>query len=89
MSHANIHAVTGAFCYSGKYIAERLLAEGKAVITREEIAGLMQNLLYVEAPPAGTTRLTDWARQRKATLGLRYTSELGHRVDRRAGYQSN
>jgi uncharacterized protein YbjT (DUF2867 family) len=29
----NIYAVTGAFGYSGKYIAERLLAEGKNVIT--------------------------------------------------------
>ena len=28
-----IHAVTGAFGYSGKYIAARLLAEGKTVVT--------------------------------------------------------
>jgi len=28
-----IHAVTGAFGYSGKYIAQRLLAQGKSVIT--------------------------------------------------------
>ena len=27
------HAVTGAFGYSGKYIAQRLLAEGRDVIT--------------------------------------------------------
>ncbi len=30
---SEIHAVTGAFGYSGKYIAERLLAQGKSVIT--------------------------------------------------------
>ena len=33
MENDNIHAVTGAFGYSGKYIAQRLLAEGKSVIT--------------------------------------------------------
>ena len=33
MKEKTIHAVTGAFGYSGKYIAERLLAEGKTVIT--------------------------------------------------------
>ncbi len=33
MKQENIHAVTGAFGYSGKYIAERLLAESKTVIT--------------------------------------------------------
>ncbi len=33
MSNPPIHAVTGAFGYSGKYIAKRLLAEGRPVIT--------------------------------------------------------
>jgi len=33
MNESNKHAVTGAFGYSGKYITERLLAQGKAVIT--------------------------------------------------------
>jgi len=33
INHMKIHAVTGAFGYSGKYITERLLAEGKPVIT--------------------------------------------------------
>jgi len=33
MSDQSIHAVTGAFGYSGKYIARRLLAEGRTVIT--------------------------------------------------------
>ena len=30
---ADIHAVTGAYGYSGKYITQRLLAQGKQVIT--------------------------------------------------------
>ena len=62
---------------------------GDVVITREEIKGLMDNLLYVESPAAGNTKLTDWARERSATLGRRYTSELARRRDRQAGYRSN
>ena len=62
---------------------------GDVMITREEIAGLMANLLYVEAPPAGNTKLTDWAKERANTLGLHYTSELARRRDRQTEYQSN
>ena len=52
---------------------------GDVFITREEIEGLMADLLYVDAPPTGTTRLTDWARKHAATLGATYASELGRR----------
>ncbi|MCA9895152.1 MAG: NAD(P)H-binding protein [Anaerolineae bacterium] len=48
-------------------------------ITRPEIEGLMADLLYVDSPPAGETRLTDWARQHADTLGKRYASELARR----------
>jgi uncharacterized protein YbjT (DUF2867 family) len=59
------------------------------MVTKEEIKGLMANLLYVESPPAGTTKLTQWARKHADTLGLKYTSELARRVDRRSEYKSN
>jgi NADH dehydrogenase len=59
------------------------------MITREEITGLMSNLLYVDAPPAGKKKLTDWAAARKSSLGLHYTSELARRRDRHAEYASN
>ena len=59
------------------------------VVTREEIEGLMADLLYVDAPPAGPTRLTDWVRKHAATLGRRYTSELARRRDRRSAYAAN
>ena len=49
------------------------------VVTREEIRGLMRDLLYVDSPPAGVTRLTDWAAENKDALGARYASELGRR----------
>ena len=62
---------------------------GDVMITKEEIAGLMANLLYVESPPAGHTKLTDWTKARASTLGFHYTSELARRTDRRKEYQSN
>ncbi len=57
---------------------------GDVLITREEITGLMAGLLYLDAPAAGTTRLTDWARENAATLGARYASELARRRRGRA-----
>jgi NADH dehydrogenase len=59
------------------------------MITREEIKGLMADLLYVDSPPAGTTRLTDWIREHADLLGRNYTSELARRTDKTMEYQSN
>ncbi len=52
---------------------------GDVVITRPEIEGLMGDLLYVDAPPAGHTKLTVWAKQNAATLGIQYANELARR----------
>ena len=62
---------------------------GDVVITRDEIEGLMADLLHVDAPPAGHTVLTDWTRSHADTLGRSYTSELARRVDRVSAYRSN
>ena len=59
---------------------------GDTVVTREEIAGLMQNLLVTDSPPAGATKLTDWAREHAATLGVKYANELARRRDRTEAY---
>ena len=59
------------------------------VITRQEIRGLMEGRLYVDAPSLGTTRLTDWIDEHRDTLGRHYTSEMARRVDRLSGYRSN
>ncbi len=56
------------------------------VITREEIDGLMSGLLYVDSPPAGDTRLTDWAKEHADTLGRQYASELARRRNRHDAY---
>jgi len=58
-------------------LAGRLV--GDVVVTRDEIRCLMGDLLYVDAPPAGATKLTAWAREHCDTLGRRYTSELARR----------
>ena len=62
---------------------------GDVMITREEIKGLMAELLYVDSPPVGDTRLTDWIRDHADSLGEKYTSELARRKDRMIEYRSN
>jgi NADH dehydrogenase len=66
------------------YIAGRLAGWylDDVVVTREEIKGLMAGLLYVEASPAGRTKLTGWARANADILGMNYASELARRRDR-------
>jgi NADH dehydrogenase len=59
---------------------------GDVVITREEIEGLMGDLLCTGSPPAGPTKLTDWAREHAEGLGHRYSSELGRRRNRSESY---
>lgn len=61
--------------------------KGDVIITREEIRGLMDGLLYVDAPSAGKTKLSDWAREHADELGKRYANELARRIDRRKSYQ--
>jgi NADH dehydrogenase len=58
-------------------------------ITREEIRGLMSELLHVNTPPTGKTPLTAWMKKNAATLGLRYASELNRRRDRQGPYFVN
>jgi NADH dehydrogenase len=59
------------------------------IITRQEIRGLLEGRLYVDAPPLGTTKLSTWIEQHKDTLGRHYTSEVARRLDRVSKYQSN
>ena len=82
-----IVSVPPSLGYAVGWVISKLV--GDVMITREEIAGLMANLLYVDSQPAGTTKMTDWAREHANRLGLHYTSELARRNDRQKGYQSN
>ncbi len=73
------------------YFASKMLGllVKDVIITRAEIDGLMADLLYVESPPAGETKLTEWISKHSETLGRKYTSELKRRVDRKRSYESN
>ncbi|MBI2369105.1 MAG: NAD(P)H-binding protein [Deltaproteobacteria bacterium] len=46
------------------------------VLTREELEGLMANLLVSSGPPIGRTRFSQWLERHAATLGTCYASEL-------------
>ena len=71
------------------YLVGSLLGKvvGDVFLTREEIAGLMQDLLYTNSAPVGKTRLTLWAGEYADTLGLRYSSELARRRNRKLDYK--
>lgn len=60
---------------------------GDVVVTRDEVDALMADLLYVDAPPAGTTSLRTWAAENSQWLGRYYASELRRRQDRFSDYK--
>ncbi len=76
----------GLGCWACRMVG---LFVGDVVITREEIRGLMEGRLCVDAPRLGTTKLTEWIDHHRDTLGRRYTSEMARRVDRASEYRSN
>ncbi len=49
---------------------------GDVLLTREELDGLMANLLVSAQPPLGKTSLADWLEANKDRVGVRYASEL-------------
>jgi hypothetical protein len=46
----------------------------------------MQEKLYVQSPPLGTTKLSDWVRAARQDIGRRYASELQRRRYRNSAY---
>ena len=46
------------------------------LITRDEMKGLMENLLVSEGLPTGQTRLSEWLEQNAESVGAKYASEL-------------
>lgn len=49
---------------------------GEPVVTPDEIGALMDNLLYVEAKPAGSMTLADWLAMEKSSIGRDFASEI-------------
>jgi len=62
---------------------------GDVITTWDEVKGLMGERLYVDSPPLGLTKLSDWVRASRQQLGRRYTSEMRRRTDRVSRYRSN
>jgi uncharacterized protein YbjT (DUF2867 family) len=67
----------------GLFIAKIIgIIMGDVLITREEIDGLMSDLLYVDVKPSGWTKLTEWLLSNADTLGKHYANELIRRENR-------
>jgi NADH dehydrogenase len=49
---------------------------GDVILTKNELRGLMSNLLTSEQEPNGSTRFSDWLADNRTTIGRAYTSEL-------------
>ncbi len=49
---------------------------GDVILTKNELRGLMNNLLTSEDTPNGPTRFSDWLTDNRQTIGQSYTSEL-------------
>ncbi len=83
--HRRIISVSPALGYFAASLIGKIV--GDIILTREEIEGLMRGLLYTESEPAGHTKLTDWAREHSAELGLMYSSEIARRHNRTEAYE--
>lgn len=62
--------------WAGKVIST---IKNDVTITKEEIKGLMDNLLYVNDSPAGKIKLTDYLEANKNAIGHEYANELKRR----------
>jgi uncharacterized protein YbjT (DUF2867 family) len=69
----------GSFILSGRLIG---LVTRDVVLTRQEVEGLMDELLVSKEPPRGTQRLDDWLLANANTIGMGYASELGRHFRR-------
>lgn len=70
------------FCF-GWLVGKTL---GDVAITRDEIEGLMADLLCTDSAPAGDTKLTGWIREHSPSLGMHYSNELARRKNRTEAY---
>jgi uncharacterized protein YbjT (DUF2867 family) len=54
-------------------------AMGDVTLTRDEVRGLMANLLVSSAPPTAPTRFSEWLRRNAEFFGVHYASEVARR----------
>lgn len=77
--------VPPAFGYMMSQVIGKLTKD--VLMTKDEMKGLMSNKLFVETPPTGKTKLTEWAKGCAEDLGRSYASELARRLDRSKPYR--
>ncbi len=68
-----LHFAPGLALTAARFIS---LFVNDVVLTREEVDGLMANLLISAEPPRTQTRLADWLTANRKTVGAVYASEL-------------
>ncbi|HEV2581972.1 MAG TPA: NAD(P)H-binding protein [Ktedonobacteraceae bacterium] len=73
-SRAILLHVPPSFAYYAAKLIEPFV--GDVLITRDEISGLMADLLVSQHQPTGHTHLADWLMQNSAIVGTKYASEL-------------
>jgi NADH dehydrogenase len=73
-SRAVVFHAPPLLAYAASRAAGALVSD--TVLTREEIDGLLGNLLETASPPAGQTRLSEWAQANAAWLGKEYAHEI-------------
>ncbi len=69
IAHAPISLAHVATTITGWFV-------GDVVLTWEEYRGLTENLLAVDGPTAGDTRLSEWLADYRDRVGMRYASEV-------------
>lgn len=74
-----VHANPRLAFFAAKLIEPML---GDVLITRDEVDGLMANLLISQQPPTGHTHLSEWLEQHVETVGKVYASELQRHYNR-------
>src|SRR5437879_2574349 len=73
-SHVRIAHVSPALAMLAVGVAGRVVRD--VVLTRDELRGLMENLLVSNGPPTGRRRLSEWLATYGESLGRRYANEL-------------
>lgn len=81
MNAINVHKPIINIPYQIGYILAKFTGwvKNDVTITKPEIEGLMANLLFTNSPPAGRTKLSDWAKSNSVSLGINYANELSRR----------
>ena len=87
-----LHVVTGAFGYTGRWIAHKLLEKGEKVRTltnaigrddpfdgQVEIRGLMRGLVASKEEPRGTIKFSEWVAEKGNEIGRHYHNDLKER----------